>query len=228
MTAPGRDIWALIPVKETTRAKSRLGDAVPQHLRQGFALAMLEDVLAAVAAAEGLAGIIVVTLDPQATSLARQYSARVMTEGADQGHTGAVRAAARILAAERKAGFLQMPLDIPTVTAKEITTLLSSHPDGSGFTIAPSNDDHGSNGVLVSPPDLVPLTFGDDSFFPHLKTAQDHGIRPNVVRLPGFGLDIDRAEDFVRFAALRSNTRAQAYIERHGLVRGPAGIERKA
>jgi 2-phospho-L-lactate guanylyltransferase len=223
-----RNIWALIPVKETDKAKSRLGSAVPPHLRQGFALAMLEDVLAAVSTARGLAGVIVVTLDPSATSLARKYSARVMTEGATEGHTGAVRAAAKILSTEKKPGFLQMPLDIPTVSKEEITILLSQHRDGPGFTVAPSSDDYGSNGVLVTPPDLMPLTFGDDSFFPHLKVAQEHGIQPTVVRLPGFGLDIDRPDDFYKFAELRSKTRAQAYIERHGLMPSPTGATCKA
>ena len=45
------DIWAVIPVKETATAKERLAEAVPRQLRPGLALAMLEDVLAAVAKA---------------------------------------------------------------------------------------------------------------------------------------------------------------------------------
>ena len=92
------------------------------------------------------------------------------------------------------------------------------HREGPSFIIAPSNDELGSNGVLVSPPAAVPLTFGDDSFFPHLRTAEKCGIRPQVIRLPGFGLDIDRPEDLDEFAKLRSNTCTQAYIDRHGLV----------
>ena len=63
-------IWAVIPVKDTAAAKQRLGDAVPAHLRPAFALAMLEDVLAAVAGARGLAGIAVVTVDQAAAALA--------------------------------------------------------------------------------------------------------------------------------------------------------------
>ncbi len=54
-------IWAVIPVKDTTAAKQRLADAVPAHLRQALALAMLEDVLAAVTDVRGLAGIAVVS-----------------------------------------------------------------------------------------------------------------------------------------------------------------------
>ena len=55
------DIWAVIPVKETAGAKQRLAAAVPAHLRKELALTMLEDVLAAVSRADGLAGILLVT-----------------------------------------------------------------------------------------------------------------------------------------------------------------------
>jgi 2-phospho-L-lactate guanylyltransferase len=213
------DIWAVIPVKETTAAKGRLADAVPAHLRPGLALAMLEDVLAAIAQARGLAGIAVVTLDVDAHALAQRYGARILTDDARGGHTAAVAAAARTLEAEGRSGMLQMPGDIPLVTADEISFLLAAARPAPSFTIAPSHDDFGSNAVLVCPPAAVPLTFGDDSFRPHLRAAQACGIEPLIVRHPGIGLDIDRPEDIAAFARLRSRTRAQAFIDRHGLAR---------
>jgi 2-phospho-L-lactate guanylyltransferase len=222
------DIWAVIPVKETTAAKERLGEALPRHLRPGLALAMLEDVLSAVAktlhngshghGSHGLAGIAVVTLDPDAQALAQRYGARILTDDARGGHTAAVAAAARTLAQEGRAGMLQMPGDIPLVGADEISLLIAMRRASPSFTIAPSHDDFGSNAVLVCPPTAVPLTFGDDSFYPHLRAAQACGIKPLIVRQHGIGLDIDRPEDIRAFAQLRSRTRAQAYLERHGLA----------
>jgi 2-phospho-L-lactate guanylyltransferase len=216
------DIWAVIPVKETAGAKERLADAVPRHLRPGLALAMLEDVLAAVAktlhqGSRGLAGIAVVTLDPDARALAQRYGARILTAEARGGHTAAVAAAARTLQQEGGSGMLQMPGDIPLVSADEISQLLAVRRPAPSFTIAPSHDDLGSNAVLVCPPTAVPLTFGDDSFYPHLRAAQACGIEPLIVRQHGIGLDIDRPEDILAFAQLRSRTRAQAFLDRHGL-----------
>jgi 2-phospho-L-lactate guanylyltransferase len=217
------DIWAVIPVKETTDAKERLAEAVPRHLRPGLALAMLEDVLAAVAktlhqGSRGLAGIAVVTLDPDAVALAQRYGARILSEDARGGHTAAVAAAARTLEQEGRGGMLQMPGDIPLVSACEISLLLALRRASPSFTIAPSHDDFGSNAVLVCPPTAVPLTFGDDSFYPHLRAAQACGIKPLIVRQPGIGLDIDRPQDVRAFAQFRSRTRAQAYLEQHGLA----------
>jgi 2-phospho-L-lactate guanylyltransferase len=217
------DIWAVIPVKETATAKERLAEAVPRQLRPGLALAMLEDVLAAVAktlhqGSGGLAGIAVVSLDPEAQALAQRYGARILTDDARGGHTAAVAAAARTLAQEGRSGMLQMPGDIPLVSADEISLLLAMRRASPSFTIAPSHDDFGSNAVLVCPPTAVPLTFGDDSFYPHLRAAQACGLKPLIVRQHGIGLDIDRPEDIWAFAQLRSRTRAHAFLERHGLA----------
>jgi 2-phospho-L-lactate guanylyltransferase len=129
----------------------------------------------------------------------------------------AIAAAAKILAAERRGGMLQVPADIPLISAQEITMLVDRHRPAPSFTIVPAHDERGSNAVMVSPPDAVPLTFGDDSFHPHLDAARRHGIDPQIVKLPGIGLDIDTPEDLRAFARLNSTTRTQAFIDRIGL-----------
>ncbi len=217
-------IWAVVPVKETVAAKARLADAVPRPLRGGLALAMLEDVLASLAEARGLAGIAVVTVDPAARALAQRFDCRILTDDARGGHTAAVAAAARTLAAEGCGGMLQLPGDIPLVRPDEISLMLALRRSAPSFTIVPSHDDFGSNAILVCPPAAVPLSFGDDSFYPHLRSAQACGIRPLIVRQHGISLDIDRPEDIAAFAQLRSRTHTQAFLERHGLAeRAPDG-----
>ena len=51
-----RAIWAVVPVKDTRSAKQRLATALPQAKRSALALAMLEDVLDALARA-GIDGV---------------------------------------------------------------------------------------------------------------------------------------------------------------------------
>ena len=217
------DIWAVVPVKETVAAKARLSDAMSRHLRGGLALAMLEDVLTSLAQARGPAGIAVITVDVMARALAHRFGCRVLTDDARAGHTAAVAAAARTLAAEGRAGMLQLPGDIPLVRADEISLLLALRRRAPSFTIAPAHDDFGSNAVLVCPPSAVPLTFGDDSFYPHLRAAQACGITPLIVRQHGIGLDIDRPVDIAAFARLNSRTHTQTFLERHGLAQCAAG-----
>lgn len=213
MATPNSDIWAVIPVKETALAKQRLSPEIPERLRAELALVMLEDVLDAVSQVRTLAGIAVATLDAQPAALGRRFGARILNVDARGGHTAAVAAAARLLAAEGAAGMMQLPGDIPLVTADEISLVLSMHRPAPSFTIVPARDDLGSNTVVVSPPTAVPLTFGTDSFFPHLQAARRCGIDPLVVRLPGIGHDIDSPDDLKAFARMGSATRTQAFLE---------------
>jgi len=206
------DIWAVVPVKELDQAKQRLAPSLPPARRRDLMIAMIEDVLAALAAAPGLAGLLVVTVDPAAQALAERYGARCSGIGARDGHTGAVAAAADLLLEEGRGGMLTVPGDIPLATADEIGRLLAAHPPAPSFTIAPSHDERGSNAVICSPPNAVPLRFGDDSFLPHLAAARARGIEPTILRLPGIALDIDNPEDVARFARLGGHTRAGAVL----------------
>jgi 2-phospho-L-lactate/phosphoenolpyruvate guanylyltransferase len=190
-------VWAAVPVKEFAGAKQRLAPLLTEAQRQALASAMLEDVLSALAVAP-LAGIMVNTVDPLATELAHRYGARVVTESARDGHTAAVTAMARILAAEGH-DMLTVPGDIPRVTAAEIAAVIEAAKPAPSITIVPAHDERGSNAILCSPPLVMPLRFGDDSFLPHLAAARALNIEPTIVKLPGIALDIDQPEDVHAF-----------------------------
>ena len=192
-------IWAVVPVKEFEGAKQRLSSALSPEERRLLATTMLEDVLDAVSAVQELAGVLVVTVDPAATSLAARYGARVVTEGARDGHTGAVTAAARLLVREGQGRHDDNAGRHSALSSAEIAATLAAHRAAPAFTIVPAHDDLGSNTIVCSPPDAVPLRFGEDSFYPHLDAARARGIEPLVVRHSGIGMDIDNPVDLVTF-----------------------------
>lgn len=208
------DIWAVIPIKETVLAKQRLAAALSPRLRQDLALAMFEDVLAAVAAVTAFSGIAVVTIDRKAAEIARRWGAEVWTDGAREGHTGAVSAAARRLAAMSSA-MLTIPGDVPLVTAADIEQVLAAHLPAPAFTIVPAWDERGSNTVVCSPADVVPLRFGSDSFFPHLTTARAHGLMPTVVHNDAIALDVDEPADLTRLFKHNSASRTCALLREY-------------
>jgi len=158
-----------------------------------------------------LGRILVVTVDPAAAAVAASYGAEVTGDGAHDGHTGAVAAAARLLAGD---DMLQVPSDIPLVEPDDISRLIAAHDaDRRAFTIVPARDQRGSNAVLCSPADAVPLRFGENSFFPHLAAARACGIEPKVVRLPRIALDIDTPDDLALLRATLSLSRASALLD---------------
>jgi 2-phospho-L-lactate/phosphoenolpyruvate guanylyltransferase len=175
----------------------------------------LERLLATLTDVRELAGIIVVTVDPAAAAIAARHGARVSDAGAREGHTGAVAAAARELAAQT---MLTLPGDIPLVESDDICQLIDVHRNATGrgargFTIVPARDERGSNAILCSPAAAVPLRFGADSFLPHLAAAKRCAIEPSVVRLPRIALDIDTPADLALFRATPSPTRTRALLE---------------
>lgn len=58
----------------------------------------------------------------------------------------------------------------------------------------------------------MPLSFGDDSFVPHLWRARALGIEPQIVRRPGLALDIDTPVDLQALLAAPAKTRAHACL----------------
>ena len=83
---------------------------------------MVSEVLASVAATSGLAGLLVVTADADAAEMARRVGARVVTDGARDGHTESVNAAIRMLVREGRTELAAAALRI--MEEKKITSVL--------------------------------------------------------------------------------------------------------
>jgi 2-phospho-L-lactate guanylyltransferase len=112
-----------------------------------------------------------------------------------------------------------MPGDIPATRAVEIDAVLSAHLAAPSFTISPAHDDLGSNAVVCSPPDSVPLRFGENSYFPHLAASRRQGIEPTIIRQPGIAMDIDHPVDLAGFLRLpqSAGTRTRALLDELGV-----------
>ena len=68
-------IWAIIPVKPLTRAKSRLAEVLSPDERQRLSEMMFRRVLTAVKAAPQVAGALVISRDTRALAIARDQMA---------------------------------------------------------------------------------------------------------------------------------------------------------
>jgi 2-phospho-L-lactate guanylyltransferase len=112
---------------------------------------------------------------------------------------------------------LTLPGDVPLITGEEVGKIIAAHDRVPDFVIAPAHDERGSNAILCAPPEAVPLTFGDDSFLPHLAAARRAGIASKILRLPGVGLDIDHPRDLAAFLQIPSSTRARALLQAAGV-----------
>jgi 2-phospho-L-lactate/phosphoenolpyruvate guanylyltransferase len=216
--AAGPRVFAAVPVKDLVNAKQRLVAALPAEERRALAAAMLQDVLDALAAVPEL-DVVVITRDADALALARRHGARCLQESANRGHTEAVAFAQReaVVAGARR--FLTIPGDVPCATAAEVTALCDARaplppPD---VVFVPSLSGFGTNAALLTPPDAMPLKFGEPSFGNHLDAARARGLSPRILRLPGIGLDVDAPEDLPLLLTHGASTRSAALLRRLGV-----------
>ena len=208
--------FAAVPVKDLVNAKQRLIPVLTGAERHALVHAMLEDVLRALTVA--LPGSVwVVTTDIEIMDIARRNGACCLVESANRGHTEAVAVAQQEARARGAARFLTIPGDVPCVTAEEIGTVLNALVGERGAAFVPSVSGLGTNAALLSPPDVMPLKFGEPSFDNHLEAARQHGLSPVVLGVPGLGLDVDAPEDLAMLLERGGATRSAALLNEWGL-----------
>ncbi|MGA7906206.1 MAG: 2-phospho-L-lactate guanylyltransferase [Candidatus Sulfotelmatobacter sp.] len=198
----------LIPVKNLAQAKQRLAAVLAQPARTELAQAMLQDVLAAVAAWARRPAVAIVTGDPFAVELARQYDFEIIADPDNPGETGAIELATQLCVGRGADFTLVIPADIPLIAAGELEAILENAP-AEGSVLAPAADGRGTNAAFRRPAALFPLRFGNDSFKPHHAAARATGKPCVVLQLPGIAVDVDNPADLQHLISLPGQTRAQ-------------------
>jgi 2-phospho-L-lactate/phosphoenolpyruvate guanylyltransferase len=206
----------LVPVKNLSAAKQRLAAVLDQPARTELAQTMLHDVVAALAGWLRRPACALVTSDPFALELARQYDFEVILDPANPGETGAIELATCLCVSRGVDSTLVIPADIPLIQAGELDQILARAPN-EGAVLVPAADGRGTNAAFRRPANLFPLRFGNDSFKPHFAAAEATGKPCVVLQLPGIALDVDNPEDLQQLLARPGETHTQKLVRRWSL-----------
>ena len=212
-------MWAVIPVKQISQAKQRLSKILSSEERRDFFSAMLEDVLSMMVKIDFFEKIILATNCPHAISIAGRHGITHFETGPDDGLNQAAGETVNHLLENGISDMFLIPADIPLITEEEINSAIKAHPSAPSLTIIPSRDKLGSNCLLLSPPSMMPLKFGPDSYFRHLEIAKSNGLKINPMELPGFGLDIDEPKDLFQLLKAEGKTLSQKYLLQLNLLK---------
>lgn len=191
---------AIVPVKRFGAAKQRLLRALGRPERAAVVRAMLTDVLAALARADRVERVIVVTGERGAERIALRAAQRMKTplevlrDPRDEGHSqaavlGIVRA--RALGAECAA---LLPGDCPLLDPAELDEALGRMHAGR-VAIVPDRHGTGTNALLLAPADAIGPAFGPGSCERHLDRAVRAGHEAEVEPLRSLALDLDTPDD---------------------------------
>jgi 2-phospho-L-lactate/phosphoenolpyruvate guanylyltransferase len=206
--------WAIVPVKSLEHAKQRLAAVLPLEARRRLMMVMLADVLATLRDVERLEPVLVVTPDAEVAECAADAGARVLREASSQGHSAAAIAGFAYAQSRGAVRALTLPADAPLVTAAELRSLIERYTVASDrlLTLVPSHDGDGTNGFLISPPNLMQPAFGPGSFARHLAHAATRKIECRVHHLPGLALDIDEPADLARLITQKRGDRRYGFL----------------
>lgn len=196
--------YVVIPAKDFHGAKQRLAGLLQPHERSALARATLTDTLTACVQAEGLAGIGVVTCDREVAELAESLGGEVLWEAEPRGQSAAVARGGRECLRRGIPSMLTMPGDIPLLAAEDVQALASAAQSAVPVVLVPNREDTGTNALVLTPPNCLPVAFGDDSFRRHLRLCMERSLAVDVRRMPRVALDIDTPEDLAVFVAKRA------------------------
>lgn len=198
----------ILPVKRLDMAKQRLSPHVDDQDRERVARALLEDALALCESVDFLQWF-VVSDDGTVLELAAAKGFRsVRDEG--KGLNAAIGLGVADALAAGAESITMIPCDVPLAFKGDLADLLDTGAT-SDVVVVPSERDGGTNGLYLSPPDLLEPRFGQGSLRRHIEIAEQSSLRCALLSLPRLSLDIDTIEDVRDFlgkpAHGRSHTR---------------------
>ncbi|HSO12410.1 MAG TPA: 2-phospho-L-lactate guanylyltransferase [Anaerolineales bacterium] len=188
-------IWAIVPVKPLRRGKSRLAGTLSEDERAELNQSLLQHTLNVLTDIKELEQVLVVSRDPHALTIARQYGARTVREDGQPQLNMALTRATVVAKVHATRGVLILPADLPLISQEDVLTLIEKAGEPPVVVIAPDRHGKGTNALLISPSGLIEYDFGDNSFQRHCERARQTGARLEIVDLPSLGLDLDLPED---------------------------------
>ena len=197
-------LWAIVPVKPLRRGKSRLAGTLTEDERTELNRALLQHTLETLSDLKEVDGVLVVSRDPNALTIARNHGARTVQEDGQPELNTALKRATIVAQVYATRGVLVLPADLPLVTREDILALIQRAVEPPVVVIAPDRHKKGTNALLISPPGLIEYDFGENSFQRHCELVKKAGARLEIVDLPSLGLDLDVPEDFEIIKSLES------------------------
>jgi 2-phospho-L-lactate guanylyltransferase len=202
--------YAIVPVKRFGQAKQRLSEALPARSRIALMQAMVTDVLIALRRASLVDGVLVVTGEPAAEQIAVNYNAEVLPDPRDLGHSEAAALGVQFAMSRGATRVLLVAADCPAIDPAEIDGLLSTPPEAREVTIVPDRHGTGTNGLLLTPPDVMAAAFGEGSRARHAELAKAAGAAVYEAEPATLVLDVDTGEDLAALQARLDEVRGGA------------------
>jgi 2-phospho-L-lactate guanylyltransferase len=188
-------IWAIVPVKPLRLGKSRLSGVLSDDERAILNRMFLEQTLDVIRNTPVVTQTLVVSRDPAALAIAREFGARTVLEDGTPNLNSALTRATMLARNYASRGVLVLPADLPTLTKEDLMDFLGHINKSPCVVITPDRVKNGTNALLMSPGGIISYAFGQGSFSRHCELAKISGAHLEIVRNEHIELDLDTPED---------------------------------
>jgi 2-phospho-L-lactate guanylyltransferase len=188
-------LWAIVPVKPLRRGKSRLSGVLSEEERTFLNFNMLASTLRTLAQVKEIDSVLVISRDPGALALARDFNARTVHEDSNSDLNIAIKRATVVALFYGVESLLILPADLPLLTPEAVGTLIQHKHNPPVMVIAPDRRKDGTNALLTNPAGLIDYSYGPGSFEKHVEQARRYHSRVEVCDIPEIALDLDIPED---------------------------------
>jgi 2-phospho-L-lactate guanylyltransferase len=200
-------LWAIVPVKPLRLGKSRLAGVLSAEERAKLNHNLLEHTLQVLTQVPQIQHTLVVSRDPKALALARDYNVRTVREEGSPFLNKALRRATTFAQVYSPEGVLILPADLPLITAEDIQEMLNFSEEQPVVAIAPDRRNDGTNALLVCPAMLIEYSYGPGSFARHCDQARRAGAHLEICHNQHLALDLDLPEDFELMKKMMQETK---------------------
>lgn len=189
----------IVPHRGLEHAKTRLAAVLEPAERADLAERLLRHVLEA--AVETGDEVVVISPDAALEGLVIGSGARLTVQHG-LGLNAGLREARTEAMSDGVTRLAVIHGDLPELTGQDVAALLDAVVgEGPAVAIAPDRAERGTNGLALSPPDVIPFRFGVDSFAAHRGAAAQSGARTVIVERPGLEFDVDTPSDLAAWLA---------------------------
>ncbi|MHC1741032.1 MAG: 2-phospho-L-lactate guanylyltransferase [Anaerolineaceae bacterium] len=188
-------LWAIVPVKPLRRGKSRLAGVLSEDQRTALNKSMLVNTIKTLKAVPEIDVILVVSRDPSALSLAREYEARTVLEDGSPELNTALRRASLVAQTYQAHEILVLPADLPLIKPEDVRDFISHSGHPPEILISPDRRRDGTNALYINPANLIDFRYGVGSFNIHVEQAKKVNARIEIIEHEAFALDLDLPED---------------------------------
>jgi len=188
-------IVAAVPVKRLSQAKSRLAGVLSREERESLVVYLLERTVAALRESGAVDRIALVTAE---ADLAARLSVEWLPDAGSL--NGSLRAAAVCASNAGAGGLLIIPADLAFLRPDDVAHVVHARSANGGVVLAPA-EDGGTAALFLTPPDVLPPSFGAHSARLHEVLARGRSLNLRMVSTPTLCFDLDEEADYQRYTA---------------------------